>query len=80
MGRKETKPIGKYHIMIYKEDWEYLSSRFGPGGPQSDLGISRAIRLIIHQRVNGMKARENNHLDKIRDEQRPSGEEGVKLE
>lgn len=65
MSRKtEELPSSARHILIYDEDWEYLKFNYGPGGPKAELGVSRAIRAIIHQRIKGMKELERQAMDK----------------
>ena len=49
--------------MIYDEDWRFLEQNYGPGSANSALGISGAIKAIIHQRILGIKARVNESLD-----------------
>lgn len=79
MSKKSTLPQTRHHILIYDEDWEYLERNYGPGSHGAGIGISGAIRAVLHQRVQGMKAREHGALDRLRDEQRPTGDDAVKL-
>lgn len=51
--------------MIYDEDWQWLDQNFGPGSHGAAAGISGAIRHILHQRVQGMKAQANGELDRM---------------
>ncbi len=74
MSKKSTLPQSRHHIIIFDEDWEWLSQNYGPGSHNSMVGTSGAIRAIIHQRVLGMKAKANGELDRLRDEQRPTGD------
>jgi hypothetical protein len=63
MSKKAVLPQSRHHILIYDEDWAWLELHYGPGGAKAELGISGAIRAIIHQRVLGMKAVANKTLD-----------------
>lgn len=80
MVAKSGLKTSRRHVLLNDEDWEWLSQQYGPGGFKSHVGVSRAIRTIIHQRVEGMKARAAGIIDQLRDEQRPEGEPGVYLE
>lgn len=79
MSKKSRLPQSRHHILVYDEDWEFLMQNYGPGSHNSQLGVSGAIRAVIHQRVLGMKAKANRELDTLRDEDRPTGDDGVKL-
>lgn len=70
MPPKPSLPTSRHHIMLFDEDWDWLEAEYGPGGHKSEVGISRAIRTIIHARVQGMKAKINGEIDKLRDVQR----------
>lgn len=65
--------------MLYDEDWKWLTQEYGAGGHKSEVGTSRAIRTIVHQRVQGMKAKINQDLDNMKDSQRDTGEPGLSL-
>lgn len=78
MSKKSLLPQKPRHILVYDEDWEFLDQHYGPGSAKP-LGISRAIREIIHQRVLGLKAKQVSALDKMADEDRPTGDPEVKL-
>jgi len=58
MTRKSPLPQARRHILVYDEDWEFLASLYGPGGLQPSMGISPAIRAIIHKWVRNFKARQ----------------------
>lgn len=78
MSKKSLIPQSPRHILVYDEDWDFLVQNFGPGSAKG-VGVSRSIREIIHQRVLGLKARQINALDRIKDEDRPTGDPEVKL-
>lgn len=63
MSKKAERPQSRHHIMIWDEDWEYLSRRFGRGGEHESLGISGAIRHLIHAKVQGYKLLEAQAVD-----------------
>lgn len=63
----------KIHVELFDADYEYLNNLFGRGGRHEDLGLGRAIRNIIHQKVMGLKAREAGELDKLGELQRVVG-------
>lgn len=79
MSKRSVLPQNRRHILIYDEDWDYLVQNYGPGSHGARVGISGAIRAVLHQRVLGMKARANNIADKLRDDQRSTGDDSVKL-
>lgn len=79
MSKKSVLPQTRHHILVYDEDWEYLTKNYGPGSHGSLIGISGAIRAVLHQRVLGMKARENGEIDRVRDEMRSTGDDAVRL-
>lgn len=72
-------PQSRRHIILFDEDWDWLVQAYGPGGFKSEVGVSNAIRTIIHQRVLGMKAKMNGELDQLRDAQRPTGDDSIRL-
>lgn len=63
MAKKAEQPQSRHHIMIFDSDWDYLSRRFGRGGEHESLGISGAIRQIIHSKVQGLKLKEAQAVD-----------------
>lgn len=65
MSKRSKLPLGRYHVPLYQEDWDYLSRLFGPGSPNSSVGIAGAIREIVHAKVLGLKALENQGLDRL---------------
>lgn len=71
MVKKSRLPQSRHHILIYDEDWNWLNQNYGPGSFGSAVGISGAIRELVHQRVIAMKAKANGELDKLRDEGAP---------
>lgn len=77
MPRPTTEPKlpkRKIHIELFDEDYEFLNNLFGKGGAKEDLGLGRALRTIIRQKVNGLRAKQNGELDKLRAAERQLGE------
>lgn len=67
MAKKSTVPQSRHHLMIYDEVWLWFEKNYGAGSRHSDVGISKAINHVLHQRVQAMKAKENGELDRMRD-------------
>lgn len=63
MSKKAALPYSRHHILIYDEDWEFLEKAYGKGSANEALGISGAIRAIVHQKVLGLKAKINQQID-----------------
>ena len=63
--KKSDLPTSKRHVHLYDEDWDFLLAEFGPGGQQRHIGVSAAIRAIVHQKVLGMKAAAAKEYDRI---------------
>ncbi len=79
MSKKSTLPQSRHHILVYDEDWEWLERHYGPGSANAQVGISGAIRAVVHQRVLGMRAKANKIIDGLQDDQRETGDAGVRL-
>ena len=56
MTVRSDLPMTRRHITIYDEDWDYLHRVYGKG-TEADIGVSAAIRSIIHKKVTGIRAR-----------------------
>lgn len=48
-------PQTRRHVLIFDEDWEYLTESYGARGLKP-IGVSAAIRKIIHAKVLGLRA------------------------
>lgn len=59
MSKKTLLLQSRRHIWVYDEDWEYIGARFG-----EDLGISSALRSMIHNYVTNLKAQEARAIDR----------------
>jgi len=65
MTKRPEQPLVRKHVMLFEEDWEFLSENYGPGGAKP-IGVSDAIRKIVHAKVNGLKARATAAFDRLR--------------
>lgn len=54
MPRTPPLPVTKRHVAIYDEDWDFLDTHYGRYSA-SQLGISAAIREIVHRRVRELQ-------------------------
>lgn len=54
MSRIAELPSSRRHIIIFDEDWELLESLYGPRGAKP-IGISVAIRAILHQKCKAIR-------------------------
>lgn len=57
MSKRAERPQSRRHIFVYDEDWEFLTSHFGPSS-DNKRGVGWAIRQIIHQKVKSIRERE----------------------
>lgn len=62
MSKKSLLPQTRHHVFIYDEDWIFLQAAFALNGPRP-IGVSAAVRHIIHQRVLQLKNQINQKLD-----------------
>jgi hypothetical protein len=62
MTRRHEKPTSRRHIQIFDEDWEFLEANMGPESA-SPLGVGTAIRMIVHAKVQGLRAKIIGALD-----------------
>jgi hypothetical protein len=65
MSKKVELPQTRRHILIFDEDWEYLTESYGAGGAKP-IGVSAAIRKIVHAKVLGLRDRVNSAIDASR--------------
>ena len=63
MTKRSLLPQHPRHILIYDEDWEFLQAEYGPDGAVH-IGVSSAIRTIIHSYVTRLKAKANEAFDR----------------
>ena len=65
MTKKIEYPQSRHHIFIYDEDWKFLEQIYGAKGDHP-LGVSEALRRIIHAKVLDLKAKAGAEYDRIR--------------
>jgi hypothetical protein len=70
MSKKSPLPQSRRHVMLYDEDWDWLQAEFG-----QKIGVGAAIKVIVHRKVQDMKAKANEAFDRIRDEMRDGSDE-----
>lgn len=64
MSRRSKLPQHRRHIFVYDEDWEFLHESYGPG-TESRLGVSGAIREVVHQKVLVLRAQLQAEYDRL---------------
>jgi hypothetical protein len=64
MPRHSDRPQSRRHIFIYDEDYEFLIQQYGPDGVYP-IGISEAVRRIIHGKVLQMRQRAIDAMDRL---------------
>jgi hypothetical protein len=55
MTKKALLPQSRRHVMIYDEDWQWLERHYGPGSPHEKIGISGAVKTLVHRFVTRSK-------------------------
>ncbi len=63
MVKRLAMPSRPRHVNVFDEDWEFLDSQYGPRSANPQVGVSNAIRAIVHRKVLELKARANDALD-----------------
>lgn len=58
-------PQQRHHVIIFDEDWLWLVHNYGPQAidPKKRIGVSCAIRELIHARVKELRAKQVAALD-----------------
>ena len=62
MTKRAEYPTTAHQIYLYDEDWAFLSTHYGPGGLNPEIGISQAIRLLLHKQVRQIRERQNARI------------------
>lgn len=75
MSKKAILPQRARHIMIFDEDWEFIDKIYGMKSP-SKLGVSEAIRTIVHKKCQAMRARYEGQLDERAQQAMEAREDG----
>lgn len=65
MSKRARLPQSRHHIIIFDEDWEWLNATYGQG-TESTLGVSNAIREIVHATILRIKDKANAIIDERR--------------
>lgn len=58
MPKKLDLPTTRCHIILFKEDLEFLEAHYGRYSP-TGLGLSEAMRLMVHKWVKTLRERAN---------------------
>lgn len=74
MSKKSPLPHSRHHVFIYDEDWEFLLTNYGPGSVNFKIGVSGAIKTIVHAYVRKLKAKSAEAFEDIRQGQTEAGE------
>lgn len=69
MVKKSPLPKGRYHIMLFVEDWDFLEAEYGPASPKP-IGMSAAITAIVHAKVLDLRAQAAEAFEEISQRQR----------
>ena len=64
MPKRHPLPSSRHHVIIYDEDWDFLTRCYGKPDGQNPIGIGEAIRAIVHAKVVGLKARAREEYDR----------------
>lgn len=67
MSRRLPLPQSRRHVLIFDEDWNFLNTWFGDSSTVK-TGVGPAIRAIVHQRVEYLKAKQAARLDELEKE------------
>lgn len=66
MSKRSILPQTRRHIWLYDEDWEFMLQMWGRDSP-SRVGVSVAIRELIHRRIGQIKQSQVDELDEQRE-------------
>lgn len=62
MTKRSTLPQTRRHILVFDEDWELLQRLYGEGS-ESRLGVSAAVREIVHAKCQQLRQQLANRRD-----------------
>lgn len=65
MSKRSELPQSRRHVLIFDEDWTFLSTHYGPSAA-SPIGVGVAVRKIVHARVAALRAQHAELMDKER--------------
>jgi len=55
MTKRGELPQSNRHVMIYDQDWEFLTEMYGPRGINRSVSISEVVKKIVHQKITAMR-------------------------
>lgn len=55
MSKRSLLPQSPHHVLIYDEDWEFLTQAYGKNGAKP-IGVSPAIRQMVHAFCKRLRA------------------------
>lgn len=67
MTRRLPLSQSRRHVLIFDEDWEFLNTWFG-NSSSVKTGVGPAIRAIVHQRIEYLRAKQAASLDELEKE------------
>lgn len=62
MSRRTELTCIKKTLLLYEEDWQFLSEHYGAEGLHS-IGVTPIIREIIHRKVGELRDKMQQKLD-----------------
>lgn len=68
MSKKSELEKVRVHVMLFKEDLEFLEEEYGRNSPKA-FGLSAAITAIIHAKVQDLRAKAAEAYEAIAREQ-----------
>ena len=68
MPRRTELPTVTRNILIYEEDWDFLSQRFGAGSLRP-VGAGPIIREIVHRKVQEIREKEREAINQTLSEE-----------
>lgn len=64
VARKSELEKGRYHIMLNREDYEFLEQEYGKNSAKP-IGVSAAVSAIVHAKVLDLKAKAAEAYEQI---------------
>ena len=64
MARKIELDTDRFHIVLFKDDVEFLEAEYGKNSAKP-VGLSFAVRAIVHAKVEDMRARAAEAYERI---------------
>lgn len=63
MSKRAAYPQAARHILVRDDDWDYLSQQFDRTSGIKPIGVSVAVRIILHAYVERLKAQAESARD-----------------